>query len=350
MQWTVFCRVVDNFGDVGVCWRLVRELAQRGQAVRLVIDDPRALAWMAPQGARGVSVHAWSDALPAGDVVVETFGQEPPAGFIQTMAMQTPHPVWINLEHLSAETYVERSHGLPAPQVQGLNKWYVYPGFTRRTGGLLREGDLLQRRAAFDGRDWLAQQGFAALPGERVVSLFCYDNPAWPALLEQLSQTPTLLLLAPGAAQEQWHHLPHRLGNNSRLRGACLPWLAHDEFDHLLWASDINFVRGEDSLVRAIWAGAAWVWQAYPQDDGAHHAKVEALLCAQAASPAVAALWRAWNGMGASTPVQLPALPDLRRWTQDSAAWRTQLAAQTSLADALLSFVLDKAGAQKPGC
>jgi len=61
MHWDLFCRVVDNFGDIGVCWRLAADLATRGDAVRLWCDDASALAWMAPDGAPGV------DGLPLGD-------------------------------------------------------------------------------------------------------------------------------------------------------------------------------------------------------------------------------------------------------------------------------------------
>ena len=62
MRWDLFCRVVDNFGDVGVCWRLACELARRGDAVRLWIDDASALAWMAPDGMAGVEVGAFDAA------------------------------------------------------------------------------------------------------------------------------------------------------------------------------------------------------------------------------------------------------------------------------------------------
>lgn len=352
MQWTLFCHVIDNFGDVGVCWRLANELARRGQTVRLVIDDPRALAWMAPGGAANVSLHAGPEALPPGDVVVEAFGFEPPPAFINKMANSNAPPLWINLEYLSAQSYVERSHGLLSPHSSGLNRWFFYPGFNPRTGGLLREPGLLQRRAAWDGRAWLAERGWAAQPAERVVSLFCYDNPRLPALLKQLDQAATLLLLTPGPAQQQVRalrlltRLAGGAGGAGGLRLLELPWLSQHDFDHLLWASDVNFVRGEDSLVRAIWAGVPWVWQAYPQHDGAHHAKVEALLSAQGASPAVAAFWRAWNGAGPA----LPALPDTLDWGHRTLTWREQLASQPSLADALLAFVQRHGSLPQPDC
>jgi uncharacterized repeat protein (TIGR03837 family) len=122
MWWDLFCRVVDNYGDVGVCWRLAADLASRGQRVRLHVDDRSALAWMAPEGARGVEVLDWpAIGFVPGDVVVEAFGCELPEGVIAAMAARSRAPVWINLEYLSAETYVERSHRLPSPRA-GLTK------------------------------------------------------------------------------------------------------------------------------------------------------------------------------------------------------------------------------------
>ena len=337
-RWDLFCKVVDNFGDVGVCWRLARDLAARGESVRLVIDDASALAWMAPGGAPGVQILPWPGPAEVADVVIEAFGCDPPPAYVEAMARREPAPVWINLEYLSAETYVERSHGLPSPQRNGLVKWFYYPGFTPRTGGLLREPGLADRRAAFDRGSWLAGQGIVVRPGERVVSLFCYDNPGVPALLADLARAPTLLLLTPGHAQRQVATAP------AGVRLVRLPWLAQTGFDHLLWSCDLNFVRGEDSLVRAVWAGAPFVWQAYPQHDDAHHAKVDALLALMSAAPAVAAAWRAWNGCGGRLQDPLwPALPALAPWRADLAAWRQGLLGQPDLCSALLTFTLGKA-------
>ena len=163
MLWDIFCRVVDNHGDIGVCWRLAADLAARGERLRLWIDDSSALAWMAPRGAAGVQVRAWDDAASEhsqpGDVVVEAFGCDPPTAFVARMARGVPAPCWINLEYLSAEAYVERSHGLTSPQAggpgAGLVKWFFYPGFTPRTGGLLRERGLLASRKQFEPAAWL---------------------------------------------------------------------------------------------------------------------------------------------------------------------------------------------------
>jgi uncharacterized repeat protein (TIGR03837 family) len=340
-RWDIFCRVIDNLGDAGVCWRLAADLATRGVAVRLVIDDARPLAFMAPDGAAGVEVLAWPGPAAPGDVVIEAFGCDPPQAYVAAMAASRTPPVWLNLEYLSAEGYVERSHGLPSPQRNGLMKWFFYPGFTPRTGGLLREAGLLAQRESFDRHAWLGAQGLAPRPGERVVSLFCYDNPALPALLAALAQEPTLLLLTPGPAQEQVQVQVQVQGQARAqavlpgLRLQRLPWLTQPDFDRLLWSCDLNFVRGEDSLVRALWAGAPFVWQIYPQHDLVHHHKLEALLQRMAATPEVAALWRAWNGNG-----PLPsALPPLAPWRQALQPWRDALLAEPDLATQLLAFV-----------
>jgi uncharacterized repeat protein (TIGR03837 family) len=263
-------------------------------------------------------------------VVVEAFGCDPPPSFVARMAAR--RPVWINLEYLSAEDYVERSHGLPSPQRDGQTKWFFYPGFTERTGGLLREAGLMAERAAFDRGAWLAARGLAPAAGERVVTLFCYDNPALPALLQALAVRPTLLLLTPGAAQRQVGAVP------ANLRTAALPWLTQPDFDRLLWASDLNFVRGEDSLVRAVWAGVPFVWQAYPQHDGVHALKLQALLDRLPAVPGLPALWRAWNGLDADWP----AWPDGAAWDAACLAFRDRLAARPDLTTALRDFALAK--------
>ncbi len=328
-HWDLFCRVIDNHGDVGVCWRLAADLAARGETVRLWIDDASALAWMAPDGAAGVEVVPWpagSVDVASGAVVIEAFGCELPPAFIARM---TPATVWINLEYLSAEPFVERSHGLPSPQRNGLRKWFFYPGFTPRTGGLIREPGLAQRRAGA----WPAAQA-----GERVISLFCYEQPALPALLDELAQQPTLLLATPGHAARQVSALLGEPLRRGALRAQLLPALTQRGYDDLLWSCDLNFVRGEDSFVRAQWAGKPFVWQIYPQADGADRIKLDAFLARflAGADPGWAGPFHAWNGPAAWQP-----LPELAAWRGHCERWRTELAAQSDLTTRLLRFVAE---------
>jgi len=378
MQWDIFCKVIDNFGDIGVCWRLCADLASRDHTVRLWVDDASALAWMAPGAVEGcwpgVQVRDWLDAqnpavlqqLPPAHVWIEGFGCEIATEFIAARAMNTwassqnypKPPVWINLEYLSAEAYVERCHALPSPVMQGpaqgWTKHFYYPGFTERTGGLLRETDYLERQAAFDHSArsaWLAQHG-VAWQGQRLVSLFCYEPPALTDLLRGLthSATPTLLLVTPGRAQRAAQAALEQMGVSPVGAGALtLHWLeplTQTEFDKLLWACDLNLVRGEDSLVRAIWAGKPWLWQIYPQDDGAHADKLQALLDQMQAPASLQTAQRTWNGLAATLGTGFKALDwgglPLAEWSAAAHGWRHHLLQMDDLASQLTDFVQKK--------
>jgi uncharacterized repeat protein (TIGR03837 family) len=354
MHWTLLCRVVDNFGDVGFAWRLAADLAGRGEQVCLAIDDARALAWMAPDGAAGVEVLAW-DAVTAGasDVLVQTFGCGWPDQVSQALAAGRARPVCINVEHLSAEPFARRSHGLPSPRFtpegEPLPTWYFYPGFGEGTGGLLREPSLLERRQAFgDGRAWLAGLGIDRADGERCVSLFCYPDAPVDALLDALATAPTLLLLTPGAATDRTLAALGPGGRRGPLRAVAMPPLSQDDFDRLLWSCDLDFVRGEDSLVRAIWSGRPFVWQAYVQQDGAHGAKVDAFLdrlladAPPALATSVRRLFSAWNGLAGAAMAQDLDGVDLDAWGARCRSWRDRLAAQPDLTRALMAFVASR--------
>ena len=345
MVWDIFCRVIDNFGDIGVCWRLAAALGRRRLTVRLWIDDSSALAWMAPGGAPGVQVLAWTASPPdlvPGSVVIEAFGCAPPDRFVARMAAAQPRPVWINLEYLSAEPYVERSHGLRSPQNsgpgRGLNKWFFYPGFTAGTGGLLGTEPAQPRDLAAD-QAWLADQGWAAAPGERAVTLFAYANPALPNLLHALADRPTLLRVPPGPAQSQLRTMTLPDG----LRWVALPYLSQTDFERLLTRADLNLVRGEDSFVRAqLLSDSPFLWQIYPQEDGAHAAKLGAFLDLYLADapPALAgplrALFKRYNDPNPGTAL---ALPDRALWRAAQSRWRAQQVAQTDLCSRLMAFV-----------
>ena len=340
MRWTVYCRVIDNFGDIGVAWRLAADLAARGEAVRLVVDDASALAWLAPDPAgSGVEVSAWQgSAGVAPEVAVETFGCGLPAGVAEAWLAARTSPLHVNVEHLSAEPYAARSHGLAlaTTAARPLPARLYYPGFVPESGGLLREPGLLARRAAF-----------RADPGrERQVSLFCYEADFVPALLDALPEGEVRVVCAPGAAtaaalawQRERAAIDHATGRPHHLRIVAAPYVAQPGFDERLWASELNVVRGEDSLVRAIWAGRPFVWQLYRQADGAHLHKLEAFLdCFLAAADAGLAaslrqLFRRCNG--GTGKVSLPAF---EAWRTHCTGFAARLAEQHDLTTRLLAF------------
>lgn len=351
LRWDIFCHVVDNYGDIGVCWRLATQLAARGQAVRLWVDDASALRWMAPGGCAGVQVLPGLDpgaAYEPGQIVVQGFGCPLAPHVVAAISRANQQAAgrvrWINLEYLSAEAYVARSHGLESPvhggAAAGVRKWFFFPGFTPDTGGLLREPALMERRARFDRAKWLAQHG-VDWAGEPVVSLFCYEPPLLGQWLSAIAGSPICLLVTAGRATTavrqalsanfpQWD----RRGN---AKITFLPYLSQDEFDHLLWSADCNFVRGEDSLVRALWAGSALVWQAYPQHDAAHEAKLEAFLGWLQAPESLRRYHRLWNGLERGT------LPQIQwsNWRVTVDAARGRLLAQDDLVSRLFQFLAE---------
>jgi uncharacterized repeat protein (TIGR03837 family) len=362
-----------------VCWRLSADLAARGHTVRLWVDDASALEWMAHGASNGgwpgVTVNAWERSedptvlgtLLCADVWIEAFGCELPQAFVAHFALKLDsvdsgtkrssafqRPVWINLEYLSAEPYVERSHGLPSPimsgPAKGWIKYFFYPGFSAKTGGLLREPGLTKGMASPDANQRAMFFHSLAIPwaGERVVSLFCYEPPLLPALLEQLaaSREPVRLLVTQGratrAVQAAWGHQSRR----GQLQISYLPLLTQVAFDSLLACCDINFVRGEDSVLRAIWAGQPFVWQLYPQHDLAHAAKLEAFLGQLQFGVAVRTLHRAWNGLSVQTQ-DTTALACLKamaseKWRSEVHAARQRLYRMDDLTSRLLQFVSKK--------
>lgn len=355
IQCDIFCAVVDNLGDAGVTWRLARQLAcEHGWRVRLWIDDPKPLAGLRPgidpalacQQVDAVEVCRWSSPFPPAspaDVVVEAFACQLPDAYVRAMAQRQQRPVWINLEYLSAEEWVAGCHRMASPHpTLPLVKHFFFPGFAPMTGGLICEAD--------------ADFGPASLGAALTVSLFCYDNPALPALLTVWSAgtEPIACRVADGLPRKQvgaWLDEPFAPGTTVR-RGAlaltALPFVPQTEYDRLLGGSDLNFVRGEDSFVRAQWAQRPFVWQIYPQADGAHIAKLDAFLhlycgwLSPQAAAAVADFWHAWNGNGdisTTWPALRTALPAL---SIHGRVWAERIAAAGNLAQNLVDFCRER--------
>jgi uncharacterized repeat protein (TIGR03837 family) len=364
-RWDVFCRVVDNYGDAGVCWRLSRQLAaEHARDVTLWIDRPATLARFVPgvdiaatgQSIAGVTLTPLRDdivpsSLP--DVTVEAFGCGLPPAYVTTMAQAKSPPLWINLEYLSAEPWVDSVHGLASPQPRlPLERYFWFPGFTRHTGGLIREAGLLEARNAAQA----AAERDAALE----IMLFCYPNRAVAALFDAWSEGDEAVRCSipdgvATAALDRWLHgdVPH--AGQSVVRGRLtlrvLPFGTQDAFDRLLWRSDVNFVRGEDSFVRAQWAARAFVWQPYPQAEDAHRLKLDAFLARyvaelpEAVDAALTAFWRAFNdedaahaadGWPAFRTVLGPLADHGRRWANALVALPELTAGLVAFADSRL--------------
>lgn len=357
LHWDIFCRVIDNYGDIGVCWRLARQLAaEHGKQVRLWLDDLHCMQPLCPaidvtlarQRCLGVEIIHWTETPTVdrvGEVVIEAFACELPAAYLDAMAQTLPRPCWINLEYLTAESWATSCHGLASPHPSlPLTKYFFFPGFSPDTGGLLREEGLLAERE----REMAQLQDRSGLE----ISLFCYDTAPVGALLDLLAESPTEIRLHVAPGKPLAAVASHLGGSGPWQRGmlSVLPFtfLPQDEYDRLLWRCDINFVRGEDSFIRAQWTGRPFVWQIYQQAEAAHMIKLEAFLAlytvdmVQAGARATINLHQAWNSAGDLRQPWadfLAASSEIARHGRD---WAIRLAQDPNLAESLVKFCAAK--------
>lgn len=370
MRCAIFCNIIDNFGDIGVCWRLARQLAHDYQLdVTLFVDDVASFAQLAPsirldlstQPLDQITVQHWHTAVlfeQPFDLVVEGFGCRLSDGLIGQMAEQAKRgkpPLWINLEYLSAEDWVMDCHGMNSIHpATGLLQTFWFPSVTADSGGLIREAGLIAQRDEFQ-QDQLQQCAFWQSLGlantrqyARKISLFSYENKAIADLLQALAQDtiPTLLLVPKSKSIpdiERWLGQPleiHAVVQRGALTIAVLPFLSHDNYDRLLWACDLNFIRGEDSCVRAQWAGKPFIWHIYYQDEDTHLIKLHAWIDRveqQAVSSAWSVAMQTWNAASPSDAnIWHQLLQSLPEWNMQAEAWSDYLIGQSSLTERLM--------------
>ena len=369
----LFCKVVDNYGDIGICWRLARQLQQEhGIFVTLWVDDLLSFQRICPeiniehdqQEIAQVLVRCWHDqngeftATDVADIVIEFFACDIPPAYIIAMAACSPRPVWLNLEGLSAEEWVEGCHTLPSPHpTMSLTKYFFFPGFNKKTGGLLIESALQQQRQEFQAdptemNAFFTQFGMTANEMASIkISLFCYPQAPVTDLFNvwQNNARPITCMVPEGVALEsvQLFLGQHPIAGTTATRGALtlrvIPFIPQPEYDKLLWGCDLNFVRGEDSFVRAQLATQPFIWHIYPQDENLHHKKLNAFLkCHGAATESSIALSLAWNAAEKESinwirmwqQFQID-MPKIRKMSID---WQQHLMANGDLASNLIKF------------
>ncbi len=293
MRWDIFCQIVDNYGDAGVCWRLARSLASiHGQEVRIFCDDLPTLNLLAsgvdPAIKQKIDVQPWDAShsnarhpVQTPDVVIEAFGCELPERYLAGLFIASIKPIIINLEYLSAEPWITEFHGKASPQSHGIPKYFFFPGFQEEVGGLLldpipTEGNLTENNIPNDLKNiWSNLR-----PEAKRISVFCYPGAPLKKWLEDLGSLgeEVDILLAHGHAEQLnlYGEQPISLPKNLQL--LSMPFVSQDEYDWVLSQCDFNIVRGEDSFVRAQLAGKPFIWHIYPQEDRAHEVKLAAFL------------------------------------------------------------------------
>jgi uncharacterized repeat protein (TIGR03837 family) len=371
MRWDIFCQIVDNYGDAGVCWRLARALSRLSSSsvnnvecddsrIRLFCDDLNVLNVIAHGDAvrhgasLGIEVLPWSAAeSPAvlasvGDVVVEAFACHLPKPYIEAMVQKTSQktspkpPIWINLEYLTAEAWADDMHLMPSPQNNGLNKYFYFPGFTPKTGGvLLGDWDEVTSNSLNIPQS-LSSAFESCRPKSKKISVFHYKQAPLDNWLDSVNQAA----LAHGEMVDVFLCADQNVSAatqtsfslaDSAVKLIQLPFIPQEDYDYLLSVCDINLVRGEDSFVRAQWASKPFIWDIYPQSDLAHEVKLNAFL--ERYFEGVSAEFRA---IGISAMKWGPASDwwsHLSSWTSHSEAWRQKLMGLGHLEGKILDFV-----------
>ncbi|MDO5638802.1 MAG: elongation factor P maturation arginine rhamnosyltransferase EarP [Neisseria sp.] len=372
----LFCTVIDNYGDIGISWRLAQCLQREsGWRVCLWLDDTAALRMLCPDLPEppcvyeNISINTWQagaearglETAPLPQIVIETFACALPESVRRLM--QKVRPLWLNWEYLSAESSHERLHALPSPQADGLQKYFWFMGFGEKSGGLLRERDYAER-SRFDAA---GLRRTLLLPPKTAPEwlLFGYASPVWAKWLAMWRQhgEPLTLLLAGSQITDSLKvagAIPtdalNRDGDRFQTASVTLvkiPFLPQHDFDRLLHLADGLMVRGEDSFVRAQFAAKPFFWHIYPQDDKIHLDKLDAFwektynLYPEEIRIAHRMLSEELNdGYTLDANQRLAAWQTLQRhlpqWQEAAAAWEHVLSAQPSAIEKLANFIQDK--------
>jgi uncharacterized repeat protein (TIGR03837 family) len=293
MRWDIFCQIVDNYGDAGVCWRLARSLSSlHQQEVRIFCDDLPTLNLIASGTdasiKESIDIQPWEAScnnarhpVQTPNVVIEAFGCDLPERYLTGLFIAPVKPIIINLEYLSAEPWILDFHGKASPQSHGISKYFFFPGFQDAAGGILVDPIPLDGELNRENIPSALQQTWSKLrPHAKRISVFCYPGAPLRKWLENLSSLneDVDVLLTHGHAEQLNLYGQQALQLPSNLQLLSIPFVSQDEYDWVLSQCDFNIVRGEDSFVRAQLVGKPFIWHIYPQEDRAHEVKLAAFL------------------------------------------------------------------------
>jgi uncharacterized repeat protein (TIGR03837 family) len=355
MRWDIFCQIVDNYGDAGVCWRLARSLSSiHGQGVRIFCDDLPTLNLLASgvdeDIKQKIALLPWESSfanarhpVETPDVVIEAFGCELPERYLAGLLMAPIKPIIINLEYLSAEPWIVDFHSKASPQSHGIPKYFFFPGFQDEVGGILIDPVPSIATGENETPPASLRKTWSQLrPNAKRISVFCYPGAPLRKWLEDLGKINQDfdILLTYGHAELLGMHTGQNIKLPANIHLHPLPFVSQDEYDWLLSRCDFNIVRGEDSFVRAQLAGKPFIWHIYPQADHAHEVKLAAFLDLYLKEASQDLRLATIAAMTWAMPKQwFDALGD---WNTHSKAWRAQLLEKQGdggLAARLLAFV-----------
>ena len=358
----IFCDVIDNFGDAGVCLRLGRDLCNKKEQVNLFCNDLNAIKKIINKNdlsSSDLKISLWptkEDQIDLKDTVIQAFSVRLPE-FIYSNIKKNRSLV-INLEYLTAEPFADECHKLPSFS-DGIESFFFFPGFTNKTGGLVIEDNFLQKLKERDKKS-INSPTKQIDNKDNYITLFSYENSKLIDLLKSFSifakkqKYLLTIIVFEGKPLNNINNLLNlklRVGDTYMLEILAIkvsPMVDQDKYDYFLIGSYINLVRGEDSIVRAMLTGNPFLWHIYPQEENAHFDKINALFdrmdefCSDKESVEILRqLTLSYNG-NSDFIHDFDFSSFIEKWKKLSEEWRDYLLSLGSLTDNLLAFIREK--------
>ena len=298
----IFCEIIDNFGDIGVVYRISKELKKIFQNVRIRIVLNRLEEFKAINKKVKDTDYQEIDGLicvtekyvkenietfGVSDVFIEAFGCNVSEEYVK--AAKENSKLWINLEYLSGEKWIEDFHLCESLiDSKTLKKIFFMPGFSEKSGGVIIDSGFLERmKFGKENRDEVFKKYFKDfdLKDKFIGTVFSYEKN-FENLLETLKnyEKETVLLLMGEKTQKSFSeilkkNLTEDYGNivkYGKITMIYSDFFSQEEYEEIISASDFNFTRGEDSFVRGIILGKPFMWHIYLQEEKAHMDKIKA--------------------------------------------------------------------------
>ena len=277
----IFCQVIDNYGDVGVAYRLAREFKRvyPNKKLRFVINQIEELNLI--RKSEDIEIILYKDISKienSADLIIESFGCEIPKEYMDKALKKSK--LIINLEYFSAEKWVDDFHLQESFLGGNLKKYFFIPGLSEKSGGILLDNEFLQRKKKVEAnKEYYLEKFGIKEKYDLIGSVFSYEKN-FDSLIEELKKLnkKVILLILSEKTQKNFIKYFDNGNNYDKIKFVKLPFFTYDKYEELLALCDFNLVRGEDSFVRALLLGKPFLWHIYPQDENTHIEKLESFL------------------------------------------------------------------------
>ena len=277
----IFCEVIDNYGDVGVAYRLAREFKRiyPHKRLRFFINKTEEINLI--KKSNDIEIIAYKDIFKvenSADLIIETFACEIPKEYMDK-ALRSSKLI-INLEYFSAEDWVDDFHLQESFLGGSLKKYFFIPGLSKKSGGILLDNKFLERKKQVEeNREYYLEKFKIKEKYDLIGSVFSYEKN-FDSLIKELKKLDkkVLLLVLSEKTQKNFIKYFDNSNNYDKIKAVKLPFFTYDKYEELLSLCDFNLVRGEDSFVRALLLGKPFLWHIYPQEENIHIQKLNSFL------------------------------------------------------------------------